>query len=186
MVSGFWESFACFGSKFQATGKLVDFWRGVLVVWAITELRPNGASAAMRNLTRQGFEFYNPVIAERVGRSFRRVQLFTNYLFVCVVDNYRAVRSTIGVKDFVFGAGAQLGVVSKDFIAALKARENDHGLVQLPRQQKFAPGQKVLTRDLLFEGIYEGQRGSERCVVLFSLLGSSRAVEMNEGDLVAA
>lgn len=142
----------------------------------------------MRHLIQQHFEHYNPLISERTRFGWRRVQLFPNYLFVRLRDQWRAVKSTKGVKDFLYTAPERPARLSDEVIAALRSMENKNGVVVLPRVTKFKNGDKVSLRSSagVIGGIYAGMHGADRAIVLLYLLGRETRIEVKEADLVAA
>lgn len=83
-------------------------------VWLLAQLKPNCGRIALRNLHRQGFRGYLPLIEEtmRAGRSFvtRKVPLFPGYVFVADqaenAHRWRAINATTGIARLVgFGTG---------------------------------------------------------------------------------
>lgn len=195
-VFGFWEVLACFVLKNQATvfgGLFV--WRGVSILsavdfWSVVQTHPNADRIAVRNLLRQDVAVYNPVFSERIRGGYRRVQLFTNYIFVQCADRWRVVRNTVGVKDFLFGASDKPARLSDEVVQALRSRENANGVIVLPKAGKFRLGQEVSIRAQRggewLRGIYDGQSGADRAFVLLSMLGAQRRVELKEADLAEA
>ena len=159
--------------------------------WSVVQTHPNADRIAVKNLLQQNVEIYNPVYSERIRGGYRRVQLFTNYIFVKCADRWRAVRSTQGVKDFIFGASDKPARVSDEVIAALRSRENANGCIVLLKRGKFGLGDEVSIRPSAvggewLRGIYDGQSAPQRAYVLLNLFGAQRRVELKEADLVEA
>lgn len=160
------------------------------VAWSVVQTYPNASARVCNNLSRQRFEFYNPVFTQRVkvrGVTISRsVQLFQDYVFVFVVDRWRALKSTLGVAE-VLMAGETPAVVPARAIAKLKAAEDDDGVVILGKSG-FELGQRVQVRRGVFAsefGLYDGQPARERARVLMLLLGAQRAVTLDEDNLIA-
>lgn len=158
--------------------------------YAVVQTHPNAANVVVRNLRRQEFEYYDPRIEVRVKPKrarpvVKRVQLFPDYLFVKIVDRWRALKSTTGVRELLMNDPETPALLPEVEIARLRAMENDAGCVVL-RKPKFEIGDKVRVNAGPFEfaeGLYEGQRGNERVAVL---LGSLGRVVVAEDKLVAA
>jgi len=160
------------------------------VAWSVLQTYPNASARVCNNLSRQQFEFYNPHFTTRVkvrGETVSRsAQLFQDYIFVFVVDRWRALKSTFGVLE-VLMAGETPAVVPARAIAKLKASEDDDGVVVLGKSG-FELGQRVQIRRGVFAlefGLYDGQPARERARVLLNLLGAKRPVTLDEDNLIA-
>lgn len=163
---------------------------GDRALWAVAATHPNAAGIASRHLRRQGFSFYDPRTWSTVrldsGRLVqRKVQLFQDYIFVQVVDQWRALRSTSGVRDVLMSAPEKPASIPPEFIAELQGRERN-GCVILP---KFRRGDRlVLTKGTqeIVECVFDCADRRDRVFVLLNLLGGARRVSVREGDLAAA
>lgn len=160
--------------------------------WSVVQTKSNAAGIVCTNLTRQGFDYYNPKVKERIklkqGLTWRTVQMFSNYVFVEIFDRWRAVKSTTGVCQLLMSESEKPAIVPDNFIATLKAREDKDGLIIL-NKSKFAMSQRVQIKSGPFayeSGLFDGARDRDRVFVLLSLLGSKRRVEVQEDNLVAA
>ncbi len=115
--------------------------------WIVAATHPHKEGLAFANLARQGYEPYCPMI-RRTRRHARKIEevrrpLFPGYVFVGLDpdrDPWRPIRSTLGVRSVVH-FGDRLGHVDADFVAALRAREQD-GVIALP-ERRFSPGEQV-------------------------------------------
>jgi transcription antitermination factor NusG len=157
--------------------------------WAVAQTHPNAAGIACVNLKRQGFTHYNPLMKERIkGRAtFRSVQLFSNYIFVAIENQWRAVPSTKGILDLLMLEHEKPAFVSEDYITGLRAREDKDGLIVLG-QSKFKHGSKVQVKAGPFafqNGLFDGVSSHDRVFILLSMLGTQRRVELSEDNLVA-
>lgn len=159
--------------------------------WSVAQTHPNAAAIACANLKRQGFSFYNPLIKERVklkhGFTWRTAQMFSNYLFVEIVDQWRAVKSTIGISHVLMSESEKPGVMKDEFILGLKAKENSEGFIILG-QSKFKQESKVQVKAGPFAymtGKFDGLSSHDRVYVLLSMLGTERRIEMREDNLIA-
>jgi len=186
-----WEvvPFCCFDKEIRAVIKFSSSVRGFILArhWSVIETRSNAAAVAVRHLVQQNFEHYNPVISERTRFGWRRAQLFPNYLFVRLRDQWRAVKSTKGVKDFLYTGVEKPARISDEVIAAIRSMENANGVVVLPKS-KFKVGETVALRSSagVIRGIYNGMAGADRAIVLLHLLGRETRLEVKEVDLILA
>lgn len=159
--------------------------------WAVAQTHPNAAGIACVNLHRQGFTYYNPLLKERYkskrGLTYRTVQFFSNYIFVQIENQWRAVKSTKGILQLLTVENEKPAVVRDEFIADLKARENHEGLIVLGTS-KFKTGNAVQIKSGPFAfqvGVFDGMSTRDRVFVLLSVLGTKRRVELLEDNLVA-
>jgi transcriptional antiterminator RfaH len=148
--------------------------------WYVVHTQPNGEGRADLNLRRQGFATYLPRYARRRRHARRQEMvkrpLFPRYLFVgldLARDRWRAVHSTFGVNRLVL-AGEELLPVPDDVIEAIRAREDDDGLVALGLPAGLGPGSRVRVVDGIFaeaKGVLERIADDRRVAVLLELLG---------------
>jgi transcriptional antiterminator RfaH len=112
--------------------------RGVAVEnWYLVQLKPNGYRLAERNLVRQGFTCFQPLMraTERRGTQFKKVSrpLFSGYLFVAF-DPARApwgkINSTAGVARLL-SLGNTPQEVPEGLVADLRALLDAEGHVIL-------------------------------------------------------
>jgi transcription antitermination factor NusG len=161
----------------------------------VVQTKTNQSALAAKTLREAGFVVYNPLILRRLRAGRSRVQLFPNYMFVkFIAGRWFRAKSVRGVAHiFILAGGERPALVSDLVIRALRARENEHGLIDLSPSRLSA---KQLNKgDLVsilvgpyasLQGLYEGQSGKDRALVLLTMLGSLRCVEVLEGDLRAA
>lgn len=154
--------------------------------WFVIRNHPGQALRASRHLLRQGFEPYNPMFLDR--RRNQTQQLFVGYMFTrSLQGRWRALLSTEGVCNLLMSAPERPAELPDHQVEAIRACEVG-GLVQLS-QSKFQPGQKVRSTSgplRGMEGLYAGQRDRDRVRVLMDILGRRCAVDLQEGNLVAA
>lgn len=147
-------------------------------VWLLAQLKPNCGRIALRNLHRQGFRSYLPLIEEtmRAGRSFvtRKVPLFPGYVFVADqaenAHRWRAINATTGIARLV-SFGARPARVPGAFIAGLMQHSAD-GETLLP--VAVAPGDTVRLATgpfADFVATVERIAPDRRVMVLIELLG---------------
>jgi transcriptional antiterminator RfaH len=153
--------------------------------WYVVHAQPNAEAKAVRHLENQGFRPYLPRRLKR-RRHARRVEhvaapLFPRYLFVRLDldrERWRAIRSTVGVADLVC-RGDGPAPVPDGIVEAIRAREDERGLVLLREAPSFHKGDAVTIAEGALEGcagLFEGASDQERVVVLLNLLG--RQVEV--------
>lgn len=164
--------------------------------WGVLQTHLNASAVALQNLKRQDYETYNPRYNERVvarGKfvTWRRSQLFKDYLFVKIESRWRSLMSTRGVKRLILWRENQPALIKNSVIEELRSREDpETGLIETVPCGQFLPGQTVQFKDGPFAWQYatiDGQSNEERVFVLLCLLGSSKhRVQVNKRDLIAA
>ncbi len=163
--------------------------------WIAVSTHCHKERVAITNLERQGFHTYCPMIHRRIRHARRLTQalrpLFPGYVFIRLDperDQWRSVLSTIGVRTLI-RFGDRFGVVPREFVEMLKARERD-GAVPLPRfREEYAPGELVRFRDGPFSGAVArvlNASESDRLVLLMDMLRQSVRVEASIDDVVSA
>lgn len=155
--------------------------------WYAVFCKPASESIAEANLIRQGFVCYCPRIAA-TANGLGRATLFPRYLFVELdldASPWRSVNGTFGVVGLVqFGprpSALPLGAVEE-----IQAREDERGLISLPKQSALQPGDGVVVEaGPLFEqlGIYKGMTAQGRAMVLMRLLGREINVRLPSAQL---
>src|SRR5688572_17738711 len=171
--------------------------------WGVLQTHLNASVVAVQNLKRQDYEVYNPRFNERVivqGRftTWRRAQLFKDYLFVKIEDRWRSLMSTRGVKQLMMWHENQPAFLRDGEIRKLKAREDPlTGLINVEPRGQFVPGQSVQFKSKSVEtgiahpfawqcAVFDDQSSEERVFVLLNWLGAQRRVEVNKRDLMVA
>jgi len=162
--------------------------------WYVAQTHPRAEAKAAAHLNRQGFATYLPRYLKR-RRHARRVEtiaapLFPRYLFIAVdmaTQRWRSIQSTIGVMRLVCN-GDEPASINSRIIDDLKRRESEHGFIELDRQLKFRPGDKLRVIEGPFcdsLGLFEASSDNERVTILLDLLGRKVRVVM-DAELVAA
>jgi transcriptional antiterminator RfaH len=163
--------------------------------WYVVQTQPHAESKAMGHLIRQGFAAYLPRYVKR-RRHARKIvtvaaPLFPRYLFVTVdmeTQRWRSIHSTFGVSRLVCN-GDEPAPVPPAVVAALQAREDAGGFVQLERRPRFVSGERVRIVDGVFAdtlGLFAGMADRERVAILLDLLGRMVRVLLDEGAITAA
>jgi transcriptional antiterminator RfaH len=162
-----------------------------MAYWSVAQLQFQRTTLALQELTRAGYEIYHPRLRQQRISHGRKVirtpRLFPGYAFVLVVSGWWNARWAPGVIRIVLDGGVPAKVPDA-VIAELRAREKN-GLVELPRRSGFKPGDKVrvLHGPLVGQlGLFAGMKGSERILILLSMLGSLQRVELAKDSIEAA
>ena len=158
--------------------------------WACARLEAHRERLALHCLGLNGYTTYLPRLRERRASHGRKIEirapLFPGYLFLQVVNGWLQARWSPGVAHLIMD-GAVPARVPDTVIAQIRESERD-GLVELPRRRELAPGTRVrVTQGPLagFGGLYAGQRPRERILVLLTVLGACRPVELRAGNIEA-
>lgn len=149
--------------------------------WFAVRTKPHKEFIAQGHYIRQGFAVYLPSTL-KTRRHARRVDkvvrpFFPGYLFLHLAPEERrwiTIGSTIGTIGPVH-FGDQYPPVPKEFINALKDRENEHGYISTTEYERsfLKPGKKVrITSGELegFEAVFQEIRGQDRAIILLDML----------------
>jgi transcriptional antiterminator RfaH len=162
--------------------------------WYLVRTKPNAEAIAVSNLGRQGYEVYFPRLLQSMpsrGRwRDRIVPLFPGYLFLRLDEGRQPlapVRSTQGVTNAV-RFGPNYAIVPDAVIEELRARASpETGMHRLCLRACLAPGARVRILAGPFEGlegVFEREAGSDRAIVLLSVLGQTASVGVAVGNVV--
>jgi transcriptional antiterminator RfaH len=147
--------------------------------WTVAQTESQRERVAADHLERGGFEVYLP----RIKNRRKKIEpLFPCYLFVRVIDRWHVINRTIGILR-VLTCCDHPARVTDEIINELRARENPHGFVRLPKPK---PGKHVrILRGSFADhvGVYEGASGKDRERVLLALLGRMVVVDVRPADL---
>ena len=158
--------------------------------WFLVQCKPNSHQIALRNLQRQGFDTFLPLISEtnRKGPRFvtRARPLFPGYIFLaCDLEKgqWRAVNSTLGVTRLV-SFGGRPRPVPQGLVQALAARCDASG--QLRPAVEFSPGDQVMVTHgpfAQFIARIESISTDQRVWVLLKLMGGETLLEIPPDQL---
>jgi len=153
-------------------------------MWYVVHTKPKEEFRALEQLERQGFEVYLPTIQNekilKKGFTTKVEPLFSRYLFVSLSShnqNFSLIRSTRGVSGLV-SFSHQPSRLNSEVIDALRALEmqaSDLG------KKVFKDGDtvKIFAGPLKgLEGIFKGQNGVERGLVLIDFLSKTHTVDV--------
>jgi transcriptional antiterminator RfaH len=155
--------------------------------WYVAHTQPGSEAKASWHLRNQGFAVYLPRYLKR-RRHARRIDwvpapLFPRYLFIgmdLAVARWRAIRSTVGIAGLVCH-GDRPTPVPPGIVEAIKAREDDKGVVAVPAPPLFGKGDRVhIAEGALrgLSGLFEGIADEARVIVLLDLLGRQLRVHI--------
>ncbi len=147
--------------------------------WYAVHTQAKGEGKAASHLQQQGYRVYLPRWRRRRSHA-RRVEwvsapLFPRYLFVRFdvdVTSWRAIRSTIGVRQIVSFGKDLPAPVPKGIVEAIHAREGEDGLVEIV--PPFHNGEQVVVHEGPFSGqvgIFNCMDDAQRVTILLDLLG---------------
>ncbi len=162
--------------------------------WYLVYCKPRQEVVARRNLERQGYTTYVPLLRQtrrRKGRSTSVVApMFPRYLFILLnheTDNWGPIRSTIGVVSVV-RFGQTPAAVPNQLIEVLRAQADGDG-VQIWSPEEYQRGMKVRITDGGFagyEGIFMARSGRDRVTVLLQVLGRHTRASVDLGAIEPA
>lgn len=158
--------------------------------WAVLNTHPHREHIAIKNLQRQEFHAYCPMV-RRQRRHSRRVTevlrpLFPGYLFTQIapdMQRWRPMLSTLGVRTVV-RCGDRLSLIDDAFIRSLKDREVD-GSVARP-VSPYHVGQEVRLAGGAFDGLVATiieMDEQDRLTVLMDLLNRPVKVKIQERQI---
>lgn len=160
-----------------------------MAYWAVARILVRHESLAAEQLKCAGFEVFAP----KTKTGSTPAPLFPGYLFVRIIDHWRAVDRTVGVRGLV-KFGDTPAKCPEAEIARWQGQIDAQGLVRLPpappkpaRRRLIPIGAKVKIASGPFRGftgIYAGQTARERERILIDLLGRKAPVELLRGQLV--
>jgi transcriptional antiterminator RfaH len=154
--------------------------------WMVLATQQHREGIAIRNLERQSFCVYCPMIVKHIRHSRRSYDalrpLFPGYIFVkrqIPVQSWRPIAGTLGVRS-ILRNGETPAVLPLGLIESFKAREI-HGAIREP-ETPFAPGQAVAISGGPFDGFIGrvlNLRDSDRILVLLELLNQQTKVQVD-------
>jgi transcriptional antiterminator RfaH len=158
--------------------------------WFLLRTKPRQETLAVQNLERQKFRVFLPFYRRNRRRKGSwlesREPLFPGYLFVFLDfarQNTASIRSTRGVADFV-RFGIEPRPVPDAVVNALLSTE---ATVCHKSAPLFKPGDQVAVVAGGFSGlqaIFQAEKGSDRVILLFELLGRAVQVALHRDDVV--
>lgn len=161
--------------------------------WYLIQTKPNAHRMAEKNLTRQGYAVFLPLI-EQTRRDALRFRtktqpLFPGYLFIGLSDgapSWRSINATHGVSRAVSLDGHYRPVPGA-LIAGIKARCSPDGLFQA--NDPLFKGDQVQIQKGPFASFFaevESLAPDQRVWVLIDLLGQKSRISQHQRDLTRA
>ena len=155
--------------------------------WYLCQLKPQRHKLALRNLHRQGFEVFLPLVEEtrRRGSGFatERRPLFPGYIFVQVdlsKEDWQRINSTSGVSRIV-SFGDRPAAVPEEIVAGLLERADEDGLVANSSRAQVGSEVKLTTGPFAdFVARIELIEPDRRIWVLIELLGRTTRLRVDE------
>ena len=147
--------------------------------WYVIRTKPHMEDRALWHLRNQGFDVYLPKYRKQV-RTARKTQsvlrpLFPGYIFARPsekISAWRSINGTVGVLALI-QFGAEPALLSNEFLADIKLREDEAGAVSLA-PAKLVKGDMVKVNDGAFAESYavlEEMIDEKRAILLIELLG---------------
>ena len=159
--------------------------------WYVVLTKPKQELRAQEHLERQGGVVLVPMFAnQRIicgQRVVRQEPLFPGYLFLQLHNQHpllSKVRSTLGVRQLLSFAG-QIMTVDNSLIDDLRQRSHNDTTTQT---QQFSAGQNVTLNNGPFahyQALFKEYDGTQRCIILLSLLGQQNELVIQLADLRA-
>lgn len=151
--------------------------------WYVIQCKAGDSFRAAEHLSNQGYEVFHPLLECQRRRRGKMVTvcepLFPYYLFIRldqINSNWRPIRSTRGVLRIV-SFGYVPAAMPDCLIEQLKRCPNEPDGIHT----RFSPGDSVQITDGPLKGldaVFQHAKGTERAVVLLSMLQHQRPVEM--------
>jgi len=155
--------------------------------WVVVKTRSRQEQKASDRIIQNGGETFLPKIMEKTGIV---IPLFPRYIFVFIQSHWRYLLSTIGVTGIIrSGGGEGPAIVDDKIIEKIRLRQNQDGIVVLPKKNRFDQGQSIRITTGCFEGkigLYQGATSFERETVLLTLMGRLVPISVSESSIVAA
>ena len=166
--------------------------------WLVVNTQPNREQLAVRNLVRQQFVTYCPMIVKRINHAgsarFLPRPLFPGYAFVNLdpaVGQWRSILSTVGVRGLV-RFGNTPAELDPAFVQSLHEREED-GVIVRPQvvrpAEPYIVGQQVRMNGGPFDGTVAtilslGEK--DRLLVLLQILQRGVKAEVHADKVMPA
>lgn len=159
--------------------------------WFLIYCKPRQEALAGRNLGRQGYEVYLPLLRQRrrgnANAGWCVAPMFPRYLFIHLdreSDNWKPIRSTIGVSRLVV-FGDVPARVPDAFLDALRAQAGENGIHESDRCGFVAGETVVIVGGPMagYEAVFKARTAKERVVLLLEIAGRKVAVSVRSDDV---
>ena len=160
--------------------------------WFVAQVKPNAHFKAKKNIERQGFETFLPLV-ESTRRSSNKfanhlIPLFPGYIFVSFeADNFKwySINNTFGVKKLITSENIPKRI-SSCFVNCLKSRCDEQGKVMELRNIKI--GDKIKVSHGPFAeiiGEIENIGPENRITILLEILGRKTKATLKNSSIIA-
>jgi transcriptional antiterminator RfaH len=159
--------------------------------WMIAQLKPNGLKTAIRNLERQDFSIFTPMLKitrrQRDRLVSRNEPLFPGYVFVRETTQSEAfsrISYTLGIRRLLLRADRRPATLPADFVSSLRSRCDPSGFL-LP-DTALAPGARVRVMQGPFADTVsqiESLDRDGRISILIAVLGQQVRVRVDPGHV---
>lgn len=158
--------------------------------WYLVQLKPNSHLLAQRNLARQNFEVFLPMLntTKIRGNRFVTVQrpLFPGYLFVESnrwADQLRLISSTLGICRVV-SFGANPAFIPSELIAGLRRRFDQNAVSTSPEPPRIGSQVRITNGPFAeFIATVNSIETEQRVWVLVDILGRDVRIQMDNSAL---
>jgi len=162
--------------------------------WYVVSTQVNAEDKAVFHLRNQNYDSYFPRYLKQ-RKHARKLDwvpapMFPGYVFLRLdidLDQWRSVRSTVGVRDIVC-LGKKPTPVPVGVIERIQDAEDENGLISLGRNNTFRCGDKVrVLYGAMAEqvGIFDCADDQERVYILLELMGRHVKVRMPQEAITA-
>ncbi|MGD8926320.1 MAG: transcription/translation regulatory transformer protein RfaH [Thioalkalispiraceae bacterium] len=168
--------------------------RSNLKSWYLVYTKARGEDLARKNLNRQGFITFLPLLKrnKRVNGRYQPIieALFPRYLFILLDtenDNWMPIRSTVGVSNMV-KFGSMPARVPQDLVDELQHYTNEEGIRCLP-ERKMKCGDEIEFIEGALSGyraLFEKYVSTERISVLLDIVGKHTRMLVSKHDIQLA
>ena len=160
--------------------------------WFLAQLKPNSAQIALKNLNRQGFQTFLPMVEETSQRNGKFITanrpLFPGYIFIAfdvAKGLWRTVNDTYGITKLV-NFGKEPAPVQRDLVSQLMLGCDTSGKLLPPELLK--PGDQVMLTNGPFANFAaEVQKiaPDQRVWVLMDIMGAQTRVAVGADQIKA-
>jgi transcription antitermination factor NusG len=153
--------------------------------WSVFRAAPNREHLAIAGVMAQGFEVFRPLLRTKIGSRWTRIGLFPGYSFVRILGAWRAIDRTPGVLGLIKNGDTPAKCPDAE-VGRLLVRCDGDNVIRFLRppivtKSAFQPGDRITVRG--FDAVYLGMSAQDRELVLMTVLGSQRQVEVAAGLL---
>ena len=160
--------------------------------WFVAQVKPNAHFKAKKNIERQGFETFLPLVesTRRKSKKFANhlIPLFPGYIFVSFeADNFKwySINNTFGVKKLIAFENKPKRI-SSGFVHSLKSRCDEEG--KLMEMSNIKIGNKIRVLHGPFTeiiGEIENIKPENRITILLDMLGQKTRATVKHSSILS-